>query len=92
MRALGFEPKKEEIKKMIMEIDKDGSGQIEFDEFLQMMTAKVTARGSTERHMERYKERCRPLPPRRRPHPAPGAHVVGVPPRPGRPQARTRQP
>ena len=27
MRALGFEPKKEEIKKMIADIDKDGSGQ-----------------------------------------------------------------
>ena len=25
MRALGFEPKKEEIKKMIADIDKDGS-------------------------------------------------------------------
>jgi Ca2+-binding EF-hand superfamily protein len=25
MRALGFEPKKEEIKKMISDIDKDGS-------------------------------------------------------------------
>ena len=30
MRALGFEPKKEEIKKMISEIDKDGRGIIEF--------------------------------------------------------------
>ena len=28
MRALGFEPKKEEIKKMISDIDKDGSGII----------------------------------------------------------------
>lgn len=28
MRALGFEPKKEEIKKMISDIDKDGSGQL----------------------------------------------------------------
>lgn len=27
MRALGFEPKKEEIKKMISDIDKDGSGE-----------------------------------------------------------------
>lgn len=27
MRALGFEPKKEEIKKMISEIDKDGTGK-----------------------------------------------------------------
>lgn len=35
MRALGFEPKKEEVKKMIADIDKDGSGTIDFDEFLQ---------------------------------------------------------
>ena len=28
MRALGFEPKKEDIKKMIADIDKDGSGTI----------------------------------------------------------------
>ena len=28
MRALGFEPKKEEIKKMISDIDKDGSGRV----------------------------------------------------------------
>ena len=27
MRALGFEPKKEEIRKMIADIDKDGSGE-----------------------------------------------------------------
>ena len=27
MLALGFEPKKEEIKKMIADIDKDGSGK-----------------------------------------------------------------
>jgi Ca2+-binding EF-hand superfamily protein len=32
--ALGFEPKKEEIKKMIADIDKDGSGTIDFEEFL----------------------------------------------------------
>lgn len=41
MRALGFEPKKEEIKKMIQDIDKDGSGTIDFNEFLEMMTAKM---------------------------------------------------
>lgn len=43
MRALGFEPKKEEIKKMIADIDKDGSGTIDFDEFLTMMTAKMVS-------------------------------------------------
>jgi Ca2+-binding EF-hand superfamily protein len=41
MRALGFEPKKEEVKKMISDIDKDGSGTIDFAEFLGMMTAKM---------------------------------------------------
>jgi hypothetical protein len=42
MRALGFEPKKEEIKKMISDIDKDGSGTIDFTEFLEMMTSKMS--------------------------------------------------
>jgi Ca2+-binding EF-hand superfamily protein len=28
MRALGFEPKKEEIKKMISDIDKEGAGKL----------------------------------------------------------------
>ena len=41
MRALGFEVKKEELKKMITDIDADGSGQIEFPEFLEMMTGKM---------------------------------------------------
>ena len=41
MRALGFEPKKEEIKKMISDIDTDGSGTIDFSEFLEMMTTKM---------------------------------------------------
>ena len=47
-RALGFEPKKEEIKKMIADIDKDGSGTIDFEEFLTMMTAKMGERDSKE--------------------------------------------
>jgi len=28
MRALGFEPKKEEIKRMIADIDKEGTGKL----------------------------------------------------------------
>lgn len=46
MRALGFEPKKEEIKKMISDIDRDGNGTIDFNEFLEMMTAKMVAPSS----------------------------------------------
>lgn len=41
MRALGFEPKKDEIKKMIIEIDKDGTGKISYDDFLGVMTQKM---------------------------------------------------
>ncbi len=34
MRALGFEPKKEEIKKMIADIDKEGAGWYLFAHFI----------------------------------------------------------
>lgn len=43
MRALGFEPKKEEIKKMVADFVKDGSGTIDFDDFLSMMTQKMVS-------------------------------------------------
>lgn len=43
MRALGFEPKKEEIKKMIADVDRDGTGTIDYNEFLQLMTQKMVA-------------------------------------------------
>ena len=54
-RALGFEPKKDEIKKMINDIDKDGSGTIDFEEFLQMMTAKMGERDSKEEIMKAFR-------------------------------------
>jgi hypothetical protein len=41
MKALGVQVKKEELKKMITDVDADGSGSVEFPEFLQMMTAKM---------------------------------------------------
>merc|ERR1712110_287568 len=44
MRALGFEPKQEEIAKMIGDVDDDGSGTIEYPEFLKMMTFKILNR------------------------------------------------
>ena len=55
MRALGFEPKKEEIKKMISDIDKDGSGTIDFSEFLEMMTAKMSERDSREEILKAFR-------------------------------------
>ena len=41
MQSLGFEAKNQTIYQMIADIDKDGSGSIDFDEFLNMMTAKM---------------------------------------------------
>jgi centrin-1 len=42
MQSLGFEAKNATIYQMISDIDKDGSGAIDFDEFLDMMTAKMS--------------------------------------------------
>ena len=44
MRALGFEPKKEEIKKMIADVDREGRGLIEFQDFLNLMTVNMAER------------------------------------------------
>ena len=43
MQSLGFEAKNATIYQMIGDIDKDGSGSIDFEEFLDMMTAKMAA-------------------------------------------------
>merc|ERR1712147_101976 len=55
MRALGFEPKKEEIQKMISDIDKDGNGDIDFEEFLGMMPAKMGERDSREEILKAFR-------------------------------------
>ncbi len=43
MRALGFEPKKDELKKMSSELDKSGTGRLDFNEFLELMTVKMAS-------------------------------------------------
>lgn len=48
MKALGIIVKKEELRKMITDVDADGSGQIEFPEFLTMMSAKMSDNDSKE--------------------------------------------
>merc|ERR1712025_176149 len=48
MRALGFEVKNDELKKMVSDIDNDGNGTIEFGEFLQMMTGKMGEKDTRE--------------------------------------------
>ncbi|XP_057556382.1 centrin-1 [Hippopotamus amphibius kiboko] len=48
MRALGFEPRKEEMKKMIAEVDKEGTGKISFNDFLAVMTQKMAEKDTKE--------------------------------------------
>mmetsp|Transcript_48760 Transcript_48760/g.109502 ORF Transcript_48760/g.109502 Transcript_48760/m.109502 type:complete len:168 (-) Transcript_48760:72-575(-) len=53
LRALGFEPKKEELKKLVSDLDKgNASGQgkvtLDFNEFLEIMTAKMSEKDSKE--------------------------------------------
>merc|ERR1711908_79836 len=55
MRALGFEVKNEELKKMVMDVDNDGNGTIEFAEFLQMMTGKIGEKDTREDIDEFYR-------------------------------------
>ncbi|KAK1804177.1 hypothetical protein P4O66_020214 [Electrophorus voltai] len=55
MRALGFEPKKEEIKKMIAEVDKDGTGKISFSDFLTIMTQKMAEKDSKEEILKAFR-------------------------------------
>ncbi|CAL1612794.1 unnamed protein product [Knipowitschia caucasica] len=55
MRALGFEPKKEDIKKMIADVDKEGSGTIDFDDFLSMMSTKMSEKDSKEEILKAFR-------------------------------------
>merc|ERR1712087_596055 len=55
MHALGFDVKKDELKKMITDIDADGSGQIEFPEFLEMMTGKMGEKDTKEEILKVFK-------------------------------------
>ena len=55
MRALGFEPKKEEIKRMMSEADRNDSGVIGFPEFLDLMTQKMADRDPREEMLKAFR-------------------------------------
>ncbi|KRX03957.1 hypothetical protein PPERSA_12404 [Pseudocohnilembus persalinus] len=48
MTSLGFEAKNQTIYQMIADLDADGSGAIEFPEFLSLMTARISDKDSKE--------------------------------------------
>ena len=42
MRAMGQNPAEDELNSLVMEVDLDGNGTIEFPEFLEMMKQKAS--------------------------------------------------
>ncbi len=52
MKTLGFDSKNPAIFNMISDMDHDGNGEIEFEEFLDMMTARISDK-NTKQDLER---------------------------------------
>ncbi|TPX70558.1 hypothetical protein SpCBS45565_g01699 [Spizellomyces sp. 'palustris'] len=48
MRALGFEPSNDEVKRMLNEMDDNGSGTIDFEEFLGLMERRMADKYARE--------------------------------------------
>merc|ERR1711862_326554 len=48
MKSLGFDVKHAVVYNMVSDLDADGSGEIEFGEFLDVMTAKITDKNTKE--------------------------------------------
>lgn len=46
MKSLGFEPRKDDLKAMLGSMDDDENGTINFEEFLSMMTIKISESAS----------------------------------------------
>lgn len=55
IRALGFEPKKEEIKRMIADVDKESTGRITYADFLHLMTQKMSEKDSNDEIMKAFR-------------------------------------
>uniref|UniRef100_A0A7S4MLH9 EF-hand domain-containing protein n=1 Tax=Prymnesium polylepis TaxID=72548 RepID=A0A7S4MLH9_9EUKA len=57
LRALGFEPRKEEVKKMIASVDgAAASGTIDFNEFLELLLVKMSEKDTKEDAMRAFRQ------------------------------------
>src|SRR4051812_42467031 len=48
LKNLGIDAKNQTLQNMMQDLDKDNSGKIDFDEFIDMMTAKMSDRDTKE--------------------------------------------
>ena len=58
MKALGFDPPKEEIKNIIAEADKTGEALIRFEDFFNIMTQKILERDPIEEIRNEFHSLC----------------------------------
>lgn len=54
MRALGFEPRKEEVKKLLAEVDKEETGKIAQEEFMNVMATRLAEKDINEEIMKAF--------------------------------------
>ncbi|KAJ7310359.1 hypothetical protein JRQ81_007269 [Phrynocephalus forsythii] len=55
IRALGFEPTKGELRRIVADVDKEGSGKIGFDAFYSVMTQKMSEADPNEEILKAFK-------------------------------------
>merc|ERR1719164_281146 len=57
LRALGFEPRKEEVKQMIASVDRAATtGMIDFNEFLELLLVKMSEKDTKEDAMRAFRQ------------------------------------
>ena len=55
MQKLGLNPTPEELNEIVNDIDKDGDGDIDFGEFLRLMSTKLKDAQTEEELLEAFK-------------------------------------
>eukprot|EP01028_Stygiella_incarcerata_P004230 TRINITY_DN1905_c0_g1_i2.p1 TRINITY_DN1905_c0_g1~~TRINITY_DN1905_c0_g1_i2.p1 ORF type:complete len:168 (-),score=68.15 TRINITY_DN1905_c0_g1_i2:261-764(-) len=55
MRALGFDVKKEHVLRILEEYDREGTGTIDFNDFLEVMTEKISQRDPDEEILKAFR-------------------------------------
>eukprot|EP01064_Diplonema_japonicum_P037740 TRINITY_DN893_c0_g4_i1.p1 TRINITY_DN893_c0_g4~~TRINITY_DN893_c0_g4_i1.p1 ORF type:complete len:194 (+),score=50.11 TRINITY_DN893_c0_g4_i1:30-584(+) len=58
LRALGFEPNKDELKRLVSSVDKTGSGVLDFNMFLEVLVKKMGEKDSKEETLKAFKMFC----------------------------------
>lgn len=55
MRNLGRNPTEKDLQQILKEIDKDNSGSIEFNEFVELMERTITDQGTQDELLRAFK-------------------------------------